>query len=185
MRWDELFRDLESQLDAAGAAELAAEVADRTRREVATLSLVDRARGAVGHPVRVQLLGVGALAGMLLQVGAEWLLLRDAAGRDVLVPWSAVVTVAGLGVASGAPGEGGEVFRRLGLGWALRAVVRDRALVSLGLVDGSVVSGTLDRVGSDFVELSEHPVGEARRAAQISAVRAIVFSRIASVTRLP
>jgi hypothetical protein len=184
VRWDELFRDLEAQLQAAQASELAGEVADRTRREVAALSLVDRARGAVGHPVRVQLLGVGSLAGMLLEVGSEWLLLRDAADRDVLVAWHAIVAVTGLGVSSGAPGEGGEVFSRLGLGSALRGVSRDRAQVAVGLVDGSTVPGTLDRIGKDFVELSEHPVGEARRPAQVSAVRTIAFTGIATVTRL-
>jgi hypothetical protein len=183
MRWDELFGDLAAQLVAAEAAEFAGEIGDRTRREMATLSLVDRARGAVGHPVRVQLAGVGALAGVLLEVGSEWLLLRDAAGREVLVTRTSVVTISGLGVGSVAPGEGGEVFRRLGLGSALRGVARDRAPVSLGLVDGSVVNGTLDRVGLDFVEVGEHPLGEARRPAQVSAVRAVAFAGIATVTR--
>jgi hypothetical protein len=183
MRWDELFCDLEAQLRAAEAAELAGEVADRSRRERATLSLVDRARGAVGHPVLVALTGVGPLAGVVLDVGSEWLLLRDTAGRDVLVTWASVVTITGIGVASAPPGEGGEVFRRLGLGSALRAVARDRSAVSIALVDGSIVAGTLDRVGRDFVEVSEHPVGEARRNAQVSAVRAIALTGIATVTR--
>ena len=77
MRWDELFADLAAQLDDAAAAELAGEVADRTRREIATLTLVDRARAAVGHPVRVQLLGPEVVSGLLLEVGAQWVLLRD------------------------------------------------------------------------------------------------------------
>jgi hypothetical protein len=184
MRWDDLFRDLEAQLLAAGNAELAGEVADRTRSEVASLSLIDRARGATGHPVRVQLAGAGAVAGVLLEVGTEWLLLRDAAGREVLVAWPAVLTVTGLGLVSGVPGEGGEVFRRLGLGSALRAVARDRAPVALALVDGGAVTGTLDRVGLDFVEVSEHPVGEARRPGQVSSVRTVAFAGIATVIRV-
>lgn len=183
MRWDELFRDLEAQLAAADTAALASEVADRTRREAAGLSLLDRAGGAIGHPVRADVLGGGPVGGVLLEVGAQWLLLRDAAGRDVLLPWSAVLSLTGLGVGSGVPGEGGEVFRRLGLGAALRAIARDRAPVGVGLVDGSAISGTLDRVGLDFVEISEHPVGEARRPAQVGAVRSVAFAGLASVTR--
>jgi hypothetical protein len=72
VRWDELFADLAAQLEDAAAADLAGEVADRTRREIATLTLVDRARAAVGHPVRVQLLGPEVVSGLLLEVGAQW-----------------------------------------------------------------------------------------------------------------
>jgi hypothetical protein len=184
VRWDELFADLEAQLDGAAALELAGEVADRTRREIATLSFVDRARAAVGHPVRLQLLGPGDVGGLLLEVGAQWLLLRDEAGRDVLVPWTAVVSVVGLGLRSAAANEAGQVFRRLGLTTALRAIARDRAAVLVGLVGGSVVSGTLDRVGLDFVEISEHAVGEARRPGQVSAVRTVAHTGLATITRV-
>ena len=184
MRWDELFADLDAQLEDAAAAELAGEVADRTRREVALLTLVDRARAAVGHPLRVHLLGSDFVSGLLLDVGAQWLLLRDEAERDVLVPWTAVVSVVGLGLGSVAPGEGGQVFRRLGLTAALRAIARDRAAVSVGLVDGSVVSGTLDRVGQDFVEISEHAVDEARRPGRVSVVRTVAHTGLATITRL-
>lgn len=185
MRWDELFADLAAQLDDAAAAELAGEVADRTRREIATLTLVDRARAAVGHQVRVQVLGPDVVSGLLLEVGAQWVLLRDDAGRDVLVPWSAVISVVGLGLGSVTPADGAHVFRRLGLTTALRAIARDRATVSVGLVDGSVVSGTLDRVGLDFVEISEHPIGDARRPGQVSAVRTLAHTGLARITRLP
>jgi hypothetical protein len=184
MRWDELFADLEAQLDDAATSELAAEVVDRTRREIAGLSLVDRARAAVGHPVRVQLLGPAAVSGVLLDVGAQWMLLRDDAGRDVLMPWTAVVSVVGLGLASVAPAEGGQVFRRLGLTTALRAIARDRSAVSIGLVDGSVVAGTLDRVGLDFVEISEHPIGEPRRPGQVRGVRTVAHSGLATITQV-
>ena len=80
--------------------------------------------------------------------------------------------------------RGGQVFRRLGLTAALRAIARDRAAVSVGLVDGTVVSGTLDRVGLDFVEISEHAVGDPRRPGQVSAVRTVAHTGLARITRV-
>ena len=182
MRWDELFADLEAQLVAAEDAELAGEVADRTRGEVGGTALVDRARTAVGGPLRVQVVGHEPVAGLLLEVGSEWLLLRDAQGRDVLVPWAAVLALVGLGAATADRDEMGPTFRRLGLSFALRALARDRAAVAVALLDGSVVTGTVDRVGRDFFDLSEHPHGEARRAREVAAVRVIRQEAVALVT---
>ena len=181
MRWDDLFRDLEAQLDAAESADLAAEVADRTRREAALLGLVDRARGAVGNPVVVRVLGAGPVDGTLTEVGAQWLLLTEAAGRQVLVPSAAVASLTGLRAWSGAPGSAGQVFARLGLGSALRGIARDRLPVQVGLTDGSVVSGTVDRVGADFLEISEHGAGEPRRQGDVTGVRTVPFAALALV----
>jgi hypothetical protein len=177
MRWDDLFRDLEAQLEAAAAAELDAEVADRTRRESALLELVDRARAAVGHPVALRVLGAGPVDGVLVQVGAQWLLLHETSGRDALVPLTAVVSLAGLRAWTAVPGEGGQVFARLGLGSALRGIARDRLPVQLWLTDAGVLAGTLDRVGADFVEVTEH--GEVRRRGDLTAVRTIPFAAVA------
>jgi hypothetical protein len=177
MRWDDLFRDLEAQLEAAAAVELDAEVADRSRREAAQLALVDRARAAVGHPVTLRVLGAGPVDGLLADVGAQWLLVAETSGRQALVPLSAVLSLAGLRAWTSLPGEGGQVFARLGLGSALRGIARDRLAVQVVLTDGSVLAGTLDRVGSDFVELTEH--GEVRRRGEVTGVRTVAFAALA------
>lgn len=185
MRWDDLFRDLEAQLAAGEAAELDAEVADRTRREAAQLELVDRARAAVGHPVSVRALGAGPVDGVLADVGSQWLLVAETGGREALVPLTAVVSLGGLRAWSGAPGSAGRVFARLGLGHALRGIARDRVPVQVWLVDGSVVAGTLDRVGADFVEVSEHGAGEVRRRGAVTGVRTVPFGALALVRSGP
>lgn len=185
MRWDELFRDLEAQLEAAGAAEHEAEVADRTRREGATLALVDRARGAVGGRVSARVHGAGAVEGVLREVGAEWLLLEETGGSQTLLALPAVVSLAGLTAWSAAPGAGGRVFARLGLGSALRGISRDRAGVTVWLVDGSTVSGTVDRVGADFVEVSTHEPGEPRRHGEVTSVRTVPLRALALVRAAP
>jgi hypothetical protein len=184
MRWDDLFRDLEAQLAAAETAEREAEVADRIRRESARLTLVARALGAVGSLVSVRVLGAGDVRGQLREVGSQWLLLADDGGRSTLVPLTAVLGVTGLAPRSDVTTAAGRVFTRLGFGSALRVVARDRATVSLRLADGRVLSGSIDRVGSDFIELTERAVGEVR-AAKGSPVWVVPFAAVSLVSSGP
>ena len=183
MRWEALFGDLEAQFDEADAVEFAAEVSDRTRREYALIRLVDRLRPAQGHRVGVRVWGLGAVEGDVAAVGADWVLLVEPGGREALVPSSAIVSVAGLGALSATPHSEGEVAARLRLGVVLRALARDRSAVTIGYVDGATSTGTIDRVGADFVEVAEHPAAEARRPATVRAVRTIPFAGLAVVRR--
>ncbi len=181
MRWESLFDDLEAQFDAEEAAELAAEISDRTRREFALVRLVDRLRAARAHTISARVVGFGVVEGSVASVGADWLLLAEAGGREVLIPSSAIVSINGLGALSAAPQSEGEVARRLGLAHALRAIARDRSPVTIGCVDGATSSGTIDRVGADFLEVAEHPPAEARRAATVQMVRTVPFTAVAVV----
>lgn len=181
MRWEELFEDLEGQLAAAEAAELAGEVAERSRHAAGELRVVDRVVGSCGHPVAVTVLGCGTVRGVLRDAGGDWLLLEAQGQREVLIALAAVLGITGLGVASQVPGSEGEVGRRLDLRRALRGLARSRTGVALGLVDGSTVAGTLDRVGADHVELAEHPAGEARRAGAVRQVRLVPLRALALV----
>jgi hypothetical protein len=109
----------------------------------------------------------------------------ETGGREVLVPAAAVVSLAGLRAWSGAPGSAGQVFARLGLGHALRGIARDRVPVQVWLTDGSVVSGTVDRVGADFLEVTEHGTGEPRRRGDVTGVRTVPFAALALVRSGP
>jgi hypothetical protein len=179
MRWQALFDDLEAQIEAADAAQLQAEVADRTRREQALLGLVDRLRATVDHPVGVSVWGGGTVHGRLVEVGVDWLLLEETGLRDVLVPLDAVLRMTGVGQRSEPPGSTGEVGRRLDLRWALRGLARDRAGLGVVLRDGTSLTGTLDRVGADHVDLAEHAPGESRRADQVRQVRLLPLTALA------
>lgn len=98
MRWDRLFADLEGQLAAGERRELDDEVAERTRRERALVTLDARLAEALGTPVVVGLVAPPRadptrVQGEVLDLGQGWVLLRGGAGRDLLVPLAAVATV--------------------------------------------------------------------------------------------
>lgn len=200
MRWERLFDDLEGQLQADDARELAAEVADRTRRERALLGLHERLVAVVGGAaIEVRVAGVGVQRGVVTGVGPDWVLLdrrREQVGaaaamgpqgrpdpqpqeRPVLVAFTAVRAVSGLAGAEWA----GAVAKGFGLGAALRAVSRDRAVVDVVDVEGTAVTGTIDAVGQDLVEVAEHSADLARRAENVLAVRSLPFWSLAVVRR--
>ncbi len=181
MRWQQLFADLQAQFEAEEAAVEGAEFASRARAEVGAIGLADRVRGAVDLPVVLACRGAGPVAGVLLEVGPDWLLVEDDGARQCLVALAAVRSVAGLGRRTAVPGPAGPVRGQLDLRRALRGLARDRSGVQIVLDDGGVLSGTLDRVGADYVELAEHPVDVPRRAEAVAGVRAIVISGIAVV----
>jgi hypothetical protein len=184
VRWDELFDDLDAQFNEVETAELAAEVADRSRREVALLRLVDRLRPVLGRQITVRLVGAGVVEGQLTAMGPDWLLLAEAGGREALVVASALLSVGGLAAQTAAPNSEGLVAARLNVAYALRGIVRDRSEVAVTLIDGSTAAGTIDRVGADFLELAEHPAGEERRRDAVRLVRAYPLSSLAVVRRV-
>lgn len=182
MRWENLFADLDAQMAEMEAAELAAEVADRTRREVATFRLSDRLRPAFGHLVGVSTLG-GTVSGRIRGIGVDWVLIGEDYGLESLIPLDAITGISGLGALTAAPGSEGKVAAKLNLGYALRGVARDRAPVAVTFKDRSVVTGTIDRVGADFFEMAEHGAGEIRRRSDVLGIRTVPFAGIAFVRR--
>jgi hypothetical protein len=179
MRWERLFADLEAQLAAAEDADFSSEVADRSRRELALVQLADRMRASTGR-TQVRLDGGESLYGVVAGSGADWVLLADD-GAETLVPLAAVAWVRDLPMQSDGPGS--PVTGRLGLGHALRALARDRAETTVLLRTAERLTGTLDRVGADFVDLAEHPLGEPRRAGAVTSTRTIPFSALAALRR--
>jgi len=183
MRWDNLFADLESEAERLSSVERDAEIEDRTRSEIGRLGLGDRLRPAIGNWLRVRCHGSVALAGRLCRVAPEWLLLAEESGREALVRAAAVLSVGGLERFSAVPDSVPVVEARFGLALALRGVSRDRSGVRVHLVDGSVLDGTIDRVGADFIELAIHPPGEARRASAVRDRVLVATSGLVAVRR--
>lgn len=180
MRWDRLFDDLQAQMDGDGQRERDLEVSDRTRRERAQVGMHERFSAHRGLRVELRLTAGVLVAGGVADSGSDWVLVQDAGDRGCLVPFGAVVAINGMGVRAAA-GSGAATAKRFGLGFALRGLSRDRAVVSLADIGGSVTTGTIDAVGADALDLSEHPVDVARRAENIVARRVIPFTAIVVV----
>lgn len=183
VRWESLFADLEAQMEHMEASELTSEVADRTRREVARFRLIDRIRPAFGHPLTVTTLGGGQIAGRVAGIGADWVLLAEDRLHECLVPLDAVTGIVGLGGLSAVPGSEGRVAAKLTLAYALRGVARDRAYVVITMRDASIVTGTIDRVGTDFFEMAEHGPYDMRRNREIWGIRTVPFTGISFIRR--
>jgi hypothetical protein len=181
VRWQQLFADLQGQFEQEESAAELAEAGSRARAEIGELALADRLRGGIGAPLSVTVRGAGHVGGILEGVGSDWLLLADDLGRDVLVAAAAVRAVTGLGRRTGAPEAPSEVRKRLDLRRALRGLARDRASIQVVLDDGAALTGTVDRVGADYLELAEHAADAPRRAEAVQAIRAVVISAVAVV----
>ena len=182
MRWQRLFEDLEAQAEQADQAMLDAEVADRTRREIARVRLADRLRASIGTSIVIRVAGFGSLPGVVEAVGPDWILATERAGTEVLVPLRAVIGVAGLGSRAAVPGSEGVVQARLGLGYALRRIARDRSPVVVTLADGSTALGVVDRVGADAFDLAEPGTAPNHPSARQS-VNTVPFEAVSAVRR--
>lgn len=180
MRWERLFADLDAQFEAAAEAELSGEVADRSRREMAQVALADRLRSAEGS-AQFGVLGSEPVSGEVTGCGPDWILLAGDGGVEMLVPLAVIIWVRGLSARS--EPETSVVRARLGLGYVLRGLARDRAEVTLVVRSGERLTGTIDRVGADVIDLAEHPLGEPRRAAAVTSARAIPFAALSVLRR--
>jgi hypothetical protein len=177
VRWELLFADLEAFAEATERAEFQVDVADRGRAERAALTLADRLRGHLEAELAFRLLGGDVVRGRLLDVGSDWVLLDD--GCQVVLPTAAVIGVEGLSRLAAAPPD--ELGRRVGVGVVLRRLSRDRAPVRVGLLDGTALTGTIDRVGADHLDLARHAADELRR---VGSVRGVVVVRLGALAQV-
>ncbi|WP_303324845.1 Fis family transcriptional regulator [Actinomyces radicidentis] len=160
MDWNELLADLESRFDADRRADIAAQSADLAEAERGQVVLVDRLRGAVGRTVRIGTRGGRTLAGRLLRVSEDVLLLEEGDGLQALVPLGAVAAAGPLP----GPAPVGRTRRRAGLADALRGLARSGARVRVLLV-GSELTGRIVRVGRDHVDVVVDGAPEGVRSA--------------------
>jgi hypothetical protein len=160
MGWEEelftLFDDLEQQAEALYGAERDPELADRSRAEYQQVTLASRLMASVDQEVALDVLGVGAVSGVLERVATGWCLIVGGApaAPDWIVALSAVTRVSGASQRS-TPEVAWSPLTKLSLGSALRRLAESGERCVLHLADGARHDGTLRRVGRDFVEVCD------------------------------
>lgn len=186
MRWDRLFDDLEAQLARQASQEREAEVVEHTRAERGQVTLADRFTAGLGSAVRLKVWGLGWLDVRVADVGDGWISCEGEdvmrRSRELLVPDAAVLAVESAAVAADV--RRSVASRRFGLPHALRAISRDRAPVRVHDRAGDHLTGTIDRVLADHLDLSRHAHDEARRAAAVRGVVSLPYTALAAVRRL-
>ncbi|MBW3086799.1 hypothetical protein KEM60_03028 [Austwickia sp. TVS 96-490-7B] len=170
MRWDRLFEDLDAQWDADQQRQRHAEVADRTRRERALITLTDRL-AAQQDPIEILLRSGRRLTGRLADLGSDFVVIADGPRRR-LIPTSAIVQYDGLTGQAAGPKQV-RAIRRYTWGYALRALARDRATIMIDDAAGRTLTGTIDAVGADFVDIVEHPADVSGRQREIRGRRTL------------
>jgi hypothetical protein len=191
MRWDSLFDDLESQLEHELGAEEVDLVAEEERLRLGRLALRDRFRAMLdtGRPLRLTLADGSRLTISLGAVGRDWIAgehpSEGLTAPSCIVPIGAIVACfpdAAQTAASTAPSEGagsavGSLASRLGLGFVLRDLCRRRASVQI-TTRLEPLTGTIDRVARDHLDLAEHEAGVARRDRAVRALRILPMSEV-------
>ncbi|HYO86316.1 MAG TPA: hypothetical protein VES01_07695 [Dermatophilaceae bacterium] len=178
MNWRSLFDEAAASQHEEQLRERLSEVADRTRRERATRTLMDRL-AADWSRIEVVVSSQRVLVGDVGDVGADWFTIRASDRRNWLVPRHAVVQVASQG---GRPaGTAPPSLRRMRIGYALRALARGRVAVIVDDVLGRSLTGTIEAVGSDAIDLAVHPVDQPPRHASPANRRVLAIGALSCV----
>ena len=188
MRWQNLFDDLESQLESELGADEVDLLAEEERLRLGRLTLRDRIRavhaGEPAAPLGVTLRSGERVTVALAAIGRDWVAGELDAGvlRSAIIPLAAVMTLdpAGDQLAVSlrgdpAPEPPTALSGRLGLAFVLRDLCRRRAGVEVH-VGGERLHGTIDRVGRDHLDLAEHAPGEPRRTTAVARIRIVAFT---------
>lgn len=155
MRWEEsvfaLFEDLEMQAEGLHLEQRSGEVESLAEAGYAEVSLASRVHASAGARLRVGLREGPEVRGRLARAGADWLLLNSGSG-EWLVRLDAVAVVEGLSGTS-LPPPLWPVLARLSVRSALRRIAGADGSCVVWTADGRQVTGRLERVGADFVEV--------------------------------
>lgn len=194
MRWDNLFDDLEGQLEHELALEDVDQRVEEERLRLGRLALRDRLM-SLADPTSIPDAGIRLLLTSGDRVtaqptgfGRDWFTARIDGGRAQAV--IVVAAVAGISMqraeidrsldAARNPERSRTLSERLTLSFVLRDLCRRRTAVELWL-RAERLHGTIDRVGRDHLDLAIHEPDLPRRESAVNEYRVVSFAELALI----
>lgn len=195
MRWDNLFDDLESQLEHELTAEDVDLRAEEERLRLGRMSVRDRLAALHGaqnanasYGIRLIFEDGQGITVRPLALGKDWVSgdVRDESTHrwQCIIP---LISVAGIVlqpdqvvdslVPPATSADPGDLSARLGLAFVLRDLCRRRQGLDLEL-RGTTVHGTIDRVGRDHLDIAVHERGMPRRESEVRQHRIVPLSQL-------
>ena len=179
-----VFDDLEAEFEAGLRREADQETVAAVRAELGSTVLWEQLARRLGTDM-VAIADDRVFRGSAVASYPEFLVLRADDGAERLIRYGPAVSIVLPAEPPRLRPTPGPVVRRYPLALALRELARRRDPVKVDLGDGTSVDGTIEAVGSDYLELAEHDPGEARRRAAVRARRFVGFAAIVAVTLPP
>src|SRR6266705_5238139 len=178
-----VFDQLEAEFEAGLRREAEQETVAALRAQVGATAMWEQLARRTGADGVVRA-GTRTVRGAVLASYPDFYVLQGTGGAQHLVRFEA--TSIALPLEPGPPQPAPDAaVRRYTFGLALRELARRREPVRLELTDGTAINGTVAVVGSDYLEMAERYIGEARRETAVRARRFAAFTAIAFVTLPP
>lgn len=176
-----VFDELEAEFDAGLRREAEQESLAAVRAEVGATVLWEQVARRTGTEATA-FAGARAVRGSVVASYPEFLVVRATDGTEHLIRYGPAVSVALPPEPPALRPAPPAAARRYQFALALRELARRREPVRVELADGTSCDGTIESVGSDYLEVAEHDLGEARRRAAVRARRFVGFAAVVAVT---
>ena len=176
-----VFDELEAEFEAGLRLEAEQESIAAVRAELGATVLWEQLARRVGMETVVRA-GPRTFNGTIVASYPEFLVVRTADGAEQLIRLGPAVSIALAPESPSLRPTPDAATRRYQFGLALRELARRREPVRVLLGDASSCDGTIEAVGSDYLEIAEHDLGEARRRGAVRARRFVAFAAVVAVT---